>query len=286
MNNKYRAYRWITMILSIFCSLYVFTLSLILILQRTMSFYQFGEFVEFITDVYDYSNIPNGLLYYSIGILLLYGIPQLIAGFMIIARKKNGLDLAVIEGFVLMVTGIIFLIVFKYNWVILYSSFIGLLEIIFGSLGVREFYNIKFTFNLLDYNVDNENADTLVIFMGDQYVKKEAYQLASSMNGNVIEFSKDGFIDNVNIKSYRYVYFISYAVNYLKTSPFYELILKSKYRGVTCNAEVISRSRLAYFFEQNKKFKELKHINQITFIHMHFGKEIRRKTERSNKRKK
>jgi len=286
LTKNYRIFRWILIFVAAFTALLIFISCLTLIIQRTVSIIGLGEFVEFIKSIYIFSEIENGLLLYSIIILAVFGIPELLVTFLTMARKKSGIDLALILGLPYAISSILLLIFFKYNLFVLIFLILFLLQIVISVLGIRAYYSGQFAFKPSDYDVFDIITDTLVIYCGNEFVKKEAYELANNIRAHVVSFDGNQIEDERNVKSYKYIYFVSTYLNYSSSSPFYLYIKKNHYKGINYYAEIITSSRMIYIFENKKRLKEFKHIIQITYVHMRFGKVLRKKTEKTGKRKK
>lgn len=139
--------------------------------------------------VLPFSNILfNNYIFSGISLLIVNGLTNLLAAYLLIKNKKSGIILGTIFGFTLILWIIIQFIIFPFN--IMSTSFFifGLLQLITGYMTYVFYNQEKFIFNIKDYPNINNNKDNIVIYFSRMgYTKKIAYQKANELGANIIE---------------------------------------------------------------------------------------------------
>lgn len=172
-------------------------------------------------------------IFSGISLLIVNGISNLIASYLIIKDKKIGFILGTIFGITLMVWITIQFIILPSNFLSISYFIIGLLQFIIGLITVIFYIQSKFVFDINDYKNVNKNKGSVVVYFSRMgYTKKVAYEKANEIGANIIELKTKektdgtlGFwwcgrfgmhqwrmdIENINIdlKKYKKVYIVS-----------------------------------------------------------------------------
>lgn len=172
-------------------------------------------------------------IFSGISLLIVNGISNLIASYLIIKDKKIGFILGTIFGITLMVWITIQFIILPCNFLSISYFIIGLLQFIIGLITVIFYIQSKFVFDINDYKNVNKNKGSVVVYFSRMgYTKKVAYEKANEIGANIIELKTKektdgtlGFwwcgrfgmhqwrmdIENINIdlKKYKKVYIVS-----------------------------------------------------------------------------
>ena len=121
-------------------------------------------------------------IFSGIALLIVNGISNLIAAYLIIKNKKIGIILGTIFGFTLMLWIIIQFIIFPPNALSITYFIIGIIQLITGYMTYVFYNQEKFVFNLNDYNnIGNNNKIIVVFFSRMGYTKKIAYEAANKI---------------------------------------------------------------------------------------------------------
>ena len=121
-------------------------------------------------------------IFSGISLLIVNGISNLIAAYLLIKNKKIGIILGTTFGFTLMLWIIIQFIIFPTN--ILSTSYFvfGIIQLITGYMTYVFYNQEQFKFNLLDYENIGKNKDILVVYFSRMgYTKKIAYEQANKI---------------------------------------------------------------------------------------------------------
>lgn len=172
-------------------------------------------------------------IFSGISLLIVNGISNLIASYLIIKDKKIGFILGTIFGITLMVWITNQFIILPSNFLSISYFIIGLLQFIIGLITVIFYIQSKFVFDINDYKNVNKNKGSVVVYFSRMgYTKKVAYEKANEIGANIIELKTKektdgtlGFwwcgrfgmhqwrmdIENINIdlKKYKKVYIVS-----------------------------------------------------------------------------
>lgn len=141
---------------------------------------------------------PN-YIFSGISLLIVNGISNLIAAYLLIKNKKIGIILGTTFGFTLMLWIIIQFIIFPTN--ILSTSYFvfGIIQLITGYMTYVFYNQEQFKFNLLDYENIGKNKDVLVVYFSRMgYTKKIAYEQANKIGAEIIEIKAKEKTENTS----------------------------------------------------------------------------------------
>ena len=112
-------------------------------------------------------------IFSGISLLIVNGISNLIASYLIIKDKKIGFILGTIFGITLMVWITIQFIILPSNFLSISYFIIGLLQFIIGLITVIFYIQSKFVFDINDYKNVNKNKGSVVVYFSRMgYTKK------------------------------------------------------------------------------------------------------------------
>lgn len=140
-------------------------------------------------------------IFSGIALLIVNGISNLIAAYLIIKNKKIGIILGTIFGFTLMLWIIIQFIIFPPNALSITYFIIGIIQLITGYMTYVFYNQEKFVFNLNDYNnIGNNNKIIVVFFSRMGYTKKIAHEAANKIGteAEIIELKAKEKVDNTS----------------------------------------------------------------------------------------
>lgn len=124
----------------------------------------------------------------GVSLLIINGISNLTAAYLITKDKKVGIILGTIFGFTLMLWITIQFIIFPLNILSITFFMIGLLQLIIGYITYVFYTQEKFKFNIKDYKNINKNRDNLVVYFSRMgYTKKIAYEKANELGASILE---------------------------------------------------------------------------------------------------
>ena len=127
-------------------------------------------------------------IFSGISLLIVNGLSNLIASYLIINDKKIGFILGTIFGITLMLWITIQFIILPTNFLSISYFIFGLLQFIIGLITVIFYTQSEFIFNVNDYKNINKNKDILVVYFSRRgYTKKIAYEKANEIGANIIE---------------------------------------------------------------------------------------------------
>lgn len=124
----------------------------------------------------------------GIALLIVNGVSNLIATYLLVKNKKIGIILGTVFGFTLMLWIIIQFIIFPMN--ILSTSYfiIGIIQLITGDMTYVFYKQEQFKVNIDNYKNIGKNKDILVVYFSRMgYTKKIAYEEAEKQKADIIE---------------------------------------------------------------------------------------------------
>lgn len=138
-------------------------------------------------------------IFSGISLLIVNGISNLIAAYLLIKNKKIGIVLGTTFGFTLILWIIIQFIIFPTN--ILSTSYFvfGIIQLITGYMTYVFYNQEQFKFNLSDYENIGKNKDILVVYFSRMgYTKKIAYEQANKIGAEIIEIKAKEKTENTS----------------------------------------------------------------------------------------
>lgn len=119
-------------------------------------------------------------IFAGISLLIVNGLSNLIASYLLIKNKKSGIILGMIFGVTLMLWIAIQFIILPFNMLSLSFFIIGLIQFIFGYMTYVFWMQENFKFDINEYKNSEKNNDILVVYFSRMgYTRKIAYEYAN-----------------------------------------------------------------------------------------------------------
>ena len=127
-------------------------------------------------------------IFSGIALLIVNGVSNLFAAFLIIKNKKLGIILGTVFGFTLMLWITIQFVIFPLNALSVSYFIFGIVQLLTGYM-TYVFYNQEnFKFNVEDYINVGSNKDSVVVYFSRLgYTKKIAYDKANEIGADIVE---------------------------------------------------------------------------------------------------
>ncbi len=127
-------------------------------------------------------------IFSGIALLIVNGITNLTAAYLLIKNKKIGIILGMIFGFTLMLWITIQFVIFSTNILSISYFIFGIIQLLTGYMTYVFYMQDNFKFNLEEYKNIGINADTLVVYFSRiGYTKMIAYQEANKLGADILE---------------------------------------------------------------------------------------------------
>ena len=127
-------------------------------------------------------------IFSGIALIIVNGISNLIASYLIIKNKKSGLILGTVFGFTLMLWITIQFIIFPLNILSISYFIIGILQLLTGYMAYVFYSQEHFEFDLKKYSNIGKNNDVLVVYFSRMgYTRKIAYEYANKTGAYIKE---------------------------------------------------------------------------------------------------
>lgn len=148
--------------------------------------------------VLPFSNILfKDYIFPGIALLIVNGITNLIAAFLLIKNKKIGIVLGTIFGFTLMMWVTIQFVIFPINFLSTTFFILGIIQLLTGYMTYVFYKQENFEFNINDYSNIGKNKDVAVVYFSRMgYTKKIAYEEANKIGADIIELKSKEKTEN------------------------------------------------------------------------------------------
>ena len=138
-------------------------------------------------------------IFSGISLLIVNGISNLIAAFLLIKNKKSGIILGTTFGFTLMLWIIIQFIIFPMNALSTSFFIFGIIQLITGYMTYVFYNQEQFRFDISNYKNIGKNKDLLVVYFSRMgYTKKIAYEQANEIGADIIELKAKEKTENTS----------------------------------------------------------------------------------------
>ena len=139
--------------------------------------------------VLPFSNILfQNYIFPGIALLIVNGISNLVAAYLLIKNKKSGIILGTAFGLTLMLWITIQFIIFPTNILSITYFVVGIIQLITGYMTYVLYTQEKFKFDTNEYKNIGKNKDVLVVYFSRMgYTKKVAYEEAEKQKADIIE---------------------------------------------------------------------------------------------------
>lgn len=136
-------------------------------------------------------------IFSGVSLLIVNGISNLIAAYLIIKNKKIGIILGTIFGFTLMLWITIQFIIFPTNFLSTSYFVFGLIQLITGYMTYVFYMQENFRLDLNNYNNIGKNKKIIVVYFSRLgYTKKIAYEEANKLGAEIIELTTNEHTKN------------------------------------------------------------------------------------------
>ena len=127
-------------------------------------------------------------IFAGISLLIVNGLSNLLAVYLLIKNKKSGIILGLLFGITLMLWITIQFIIFPMNFLSITFFIIGLIQLITGYMTYVFYSQENFIFDITDYNNLNKDKNILVVYFSRMgYTKKVAYDIANKLGASIME---------------------------------------------------------------------------------------------------
>lgn len=127
-------------------------------------------------------------IFSGIALLIVNGLSNLLAAYLLIKNKRSGIILGTIFGFTLMLWITIQFIILPINALSITYFIFGLLQLIAGYMTYVFYTQENFEFNISEYQNISKNRGSIVIYFSRLgYTKKVAYEKANELGADIIE---------------------------------------------------------------------------------------------------
>lgn len=150
--------------------------------------------------VLPFSNILfQNYIFPGIALLIVNGISNLIATYLLIKNKKSGIILGTIFGLTLMLWITIQFIIFPTNILSITYFVVGIIQLITGYMTYVFYTQEQFKFEPKEYKNIGKNKDVLVVYFSRMgYTKKVAYEEAEKQKADILELKAKEKTENTS----------------------------------------------------------------------------------------
>ena len=148
--------------------------------------------------VLPFSNILfKNYIFSGIALLIVNGITNFLAAYLLIKDKKLGIILGGIFGFTLILWIIIQFIVLPFNFLSVTYFILGIIQMVVGYITYVFYMQINFKVDISKYKNIGKNKDTLVVYFSRMgYTKKVAYDKANKLEADILELETNELTEN------------------------------------------------------------------------------------------
>lgn len=260
----------------------------ILGMQDLLKYFKVLPFSEYLFNDYVFSGIM---------LIIVNGISNLLAFFLMLKNEKLGITLGTLFGFTLILWICIQFYMFPMNFMDIIYFIFGLLQLITGYITLTFYKQEHFEFNKNDYDIPKK-SDTLVIYFSRMnYTRKVAYEIATELKAELLELTTnertDGTLgfwwcgrygmhswcmpinENVDLKKYKKIVICSPIWVFDICAPVRDFIDKNYKDLKNCDLILIHFNKMKYNYvydNLNKKYDL--NINNKTTICSRKGKRL------------
>lgn len=149
-------------------------------MENLLSYFKVLPFSDILFKNYIFSGIM---------LLLVNGISNFIAFYLLLKNKKIGIVLGMIFGITLMLWITIQFVILPKNMLSISYFIFGFMQFLIGIITLIFYVQEQFIFNESDYHI-NKNSKTIVIYFSRMgYTRKIAYTIADKENANIYEIT-------------------------------------------------------------------------------------------------
>ena len=135
----------------------------------------------------------------GIALLIVNGISNLVAAYLLIKNKKSGIILGTVFGLTLMLWITIQFIIFPTNILSITYFVVGIIQLITGYMTYVFYTQEQFKFDPKEYKNIGKNKDVLVVYFSRMgYTKKVAYEEAEKQKADILELKAKEKTENTS----------------------------------------------------------------------------------------
>lgn len=216
--------------------------------------------------VLPFSNILfQNYIFSGIALLIVNGISNLVATYLLIRNKKSGIILGTVFGLTLMLWITIQFIIFPTNILSTTYFVIGIIQLITGYMTYVFYTQEQFKFDPNEYKNIGKNKDVLVVYFSRMgYTKKVAYEEAEKQKADILELKAKEKTENTS----GFWWCGRYGMHKWRM-PIYDINIDlKKYKKVIIVSPIWVFSVSAPIREFCYKYS--KSINSVEYIFVHF----------------
>ena len=148
--------------------------------------------------VLPFSNVLfKNYIFSGIALLIVNGVTNMTAAFLLIKNKKIGIILGTIFGFTLTLWITIQFIILPFNFLSVTYFILGIIQMIVGYMTYVFYMQINFKIDMSKYKNTGKNKDTLVVYFSRLgYTKKVAYSKANELKADILRLETDELTEN------------------------------------------------------------------------------------------
>lgn len=185
---RYKRTKKILMFWCIFVGICALFGSICMFIDPTGKLLQMNELLPYFKVLPFSEALFQNYIFSGISLLIINGITNLTAAYLIAKNEKLGIILGAIFGFTLMLWITIQFIILPTNKLSITFFMIGILQLIIGYITYVFYTQEEFKFNIKDYKNINKNKDNLVVYFSRMgYTKKVAYEKANELGASILE---------------------------------------------------------------------------------------------------
>lgn len=194
---RYKKYRIILLIFCLFVGIGALFGSICMFIDPTGNILDMNNLLPYFK-VLPFSEVLfTNYIFSGISLLIINGLTNLVAAYLIIKDKKIGLYLGTIFGITLMLWITIQFIILPFNKLSTTFFIIGLLQFIIGYITNVLYIQEHFVINKSEYKNINKNSDSVVVYFSRiGYTKKIAYETANEIGAHIIELNTNEKTEN------------------------------------------------------------------------------------------
>lgn len=296
---RYKKYKNILLIICLFVGIGALFGSICMFIDPSGNILDMNNLLPYFK-VLPFSDILfTNYIFSGISLLIVNGITNLTASYLIIKDKKIGFILGTIFGITLMLWIMIQFIILPFNKLSTTFFIIGLLQFIIGYITNVIYIQEHFKVDINKYKNINKDSDTLVVYFSRLgYTKKVAYSKANELNANIIELTTNenikntiGFLwcgrygmhkwrmkindINIDLKKYKTIIIVTPIWVFDMSSPVRDFIYKYK-KDINNVEYIFTHFMKCDFISKADNIDKILNIkrNKLTSICIRFGKII------------
>lgn len=194
---RYKITRKILILLSLFIGIGALYGSFCMLIDPSGKLLKMDNILPYFK-VLPFSNVLfKNYIFSGIALLIVNGVTNITAAFLLIKNKKIGIILGTIFGFTLTLWIIIQFIVLPFNFLSVTYFIFGIIQMIVGYITYVFYMQINFKVDISKYKNIGKNKDTLVVYFSRMgYTKRVAYDKANELKVDILRLETDELTEN------------------------------------------------------------------------------------------